>query len=206
MTKLFRFLLVVLVTLALPVGARAAGGDASVRLINMTDGKEALTLKAGEVSVTAPKGSAGGYQAFAPGGEVATVGSSTTEMLLAAGHFYSVVASGAAAAPTLSFLEDPTSGSPARAMLIFYNLTDHEVLNLVTADGKNIVVQGVASGVNGARAIPAMSLRLGVAEVGHLMADVPSTAFEGGASYTIIAHGSGKEVTAVLVKGEPAQN
>ena len=204
MTKLFRFLLIVACVLAVSGMARAEGNVASVRLIDVTEGKEALTLKAGEASVTAPKNSAGAYHALPPGGEMAAVGASSTEMLLAAGHFYSVVASGSAAAPTLSFLEDPASGSAARAMLIFYNLTDHEVLNLVTADGKNMVVQGVAAGVNGARAIPPMSLRLGVAEVGHVLADVPSTAFAGGASYTIIARGSGKEVTAVLVKGETA--
>jgi len=176
-------------------------GAAFVRFVDATGGNKALNLAVGEVKLEAPKGGAGAYGIVMQGEQEAVIGNSTAPLVVMAGHFYSVVASGSSSAPALNLLEDPRPANPAKAVLVFYNLTDHEILNLSTADGKTTVINAVAKGISGNRAVNPVNVGLAVSEGGKALAGVAPVQLERGQSYSIIATGTGDEVKAVLVKG-----
>lgn len=166
---------------------------AYVRVIE-TSGKEQAALTLGSVTLPQVVGTAGAYALVTEGeykvGEL--------PIKIEAAHAYTLVIGGT----TPVLLEDPVSDNPAKALLIFYNLTPATELALTTADGKTEVLTAVAPNTQKSRAVNGISAALGVRAAAGQLSALPATELSRGRAYSIIATGSAEQPTVQLVENK----
>ncbi len=106
----------------------------------------------------------------------------------------------------LHLLQDPQLENRSRSMLVLYNFTDKPALDLVTADGKLSIINGVGANMNGSRVVQPLQVDLAIAANGSQIAKIEPIALERGGSYSLIATGSGDAIALQLLKPEPGSN
>lgn len=114
---------------------------------------------------------------------------------LAEGKFYSAVLTGSG----LNVLEDHSVKTPAKALIVFCNLTGREKLVLKAAGRPINIVDGVAKGAEGAREINPVKIGLDVFDGDKKIASVDPVLLDRGAAYGVIAFDKGSGDIAVTV-------
>lgn len=140
------------------------------------------------------------YMPLMQGSYTAAHEANSVPVQLEADRHYTVVAGEGG---QLVFLPDPELENRARALLAVYNLTDQPALNLVTADGKLTVVEGIGLKAVGSRMVQPVKASLALAANGNILTSVDTLTLESNTVYTIIASGSGAAITATIIKDGP---
>jgi alginate O-acetyltransferase complex protein AlgF len=150
-------------------------------------GKAVASVSYGEVStyVVVPMG----QRSMALGAVAAA------DLNVSAGSFYTV-ALGSGGVVTL---EDPINNNLAKALLVFYNLSDQPV-SLRTADGGTTIVDAIAPGEQGHRAVNPIEVALAAWGDGGAITSFDTMQLERGAAYSVFVLGSGAEAEAVFTK------
>lgn len=143
-------------------------GAAFVRLLNT--GAESADFKAGGKTFSkVTEGSVSPYYVVKSG----NVGNTP----VVAGTFYTLHAD--------KTLTDPAITDPSKALLLLYNFSTTETLSLKTADGKIAIIDSVAKGANGSRAINPRKVPMALFAGDQKLADVSSEGMERGRAYSI---------------------
>lgn len=200
MKKISFYLLAVSLLLPLSAQAQDAGlydpvapaGSAFVRFIN--NGATEAALKPVVQTKTFEEASFGEATAYVPvrGGQTATIklGAVSAEQPLVAGGYYTAILQGT----TLKVVTDDALSNPAKAMIAFYNLSNHPNLTLKTADGATEVVAPVAQQAGGYRLINGVRVALSVYDGATKLADVGPVDLKRGEATTILVRQPGTEV------------
>ncbi len=160
----------------------APEGSAFVRFLNAGAVEISPVLDGKSYENLAPNGLS--PYVVKPAGEVkVALGNTSAKISLEEGKFYTLILHNGVP----SILEDPASNNRAKALLVFYNLTDHETLALKTADGKIEIIAPVAKGGNSWREINAVRIGFSAYDGEIKAAGLEGKTLERSAAYAVIA-------------------
>ena len=98
---------------------------------------------------------------------------------------------------------DPLATNRAKALVVFYNLTDIQNLSLKTADGSIAIVENVGALKNDSREINAVRIGFSVHDENGEVASLEEKALDRGSSYSVFAFDEGEEkVSLVFIRAE----
>lgn len=178
-----------------------------VRVINVVTGTPSplSPIVGGKTLMTVAAKGHTDYYPLPKGDKKYVLGKLTGSVTLAAGHFYTLVVSGEAAAVKMSLLEDPTPQNKARALINFYNLSSVPTLSLKTTDGKTTVIDKLGAGKVGSRAVNPLKVSLSAFGDTQPLATLKDTAFERGFAYTLLAMGTSDKLELVWFANKMAK-
>ncbi len=177
-----------------------------VRVINAVSGTATLSpIVGGKTLMTVATRGHTDYYPLPKGDKKYVLGKLTGSVNLVAGHFYTLVLSGEAAAPKMSMLEDPTPQNKARALINFYNLSSAPTLSLKTTDGKTTVIDTLGAGKVGSRAVNPLKVSLSAFVDTQPLATLKDTAFERGFAYSLLAMGTPEKLELVWFANKMAK-
>jgi alginate O-acetyltransferase complex protein AlgF len=165
---------------------RAIGAGSMVSL-----GSSVMAVPSNSIS----EGGAGTYSLVTQG----KYGEGQQALEVKAGRYYSVVSK-----PTQKLLEDPIASDPAKALLVFYNLTSKPGLSLKTADGKTEIIAATAPASLGSRSVNALKVGFGLADANSVLATTPVQQLERGQAYSLIAQEEEGKLALTLVQNTVA--
>jgi alginate O-acetyltransferase complex protein AlgF len=154
----------------------------------------------GPLSLAAAPGGASPYRVIVQGKVTAKAGATVQALQLTAGHFYSVVLGPGS---KITLLDDPAANNKAKALIVFYNLTDRP-LDLRTADGGTKVIEAVAPGRSGLRLVNAAAVGFSTYAAGGqaALAKTASQTLVRGVGYSAIAVPKGGGVALTWQRAE----
>lgn len=100
-----------------------------------------------------------------------------------ADQYYTAVTSG----DSVVLIKDQALANRAKALVLFYNLTDKDKLTLKTADGKVEVIPAQAKGASAGREMNGVKVTFGVFDGDTKLAELPESLLERGKAYSVIA-------------------
>lgn len=170
---------------------------AFVRAVHASAGAGAVTPDLGGKSVASVSyGEVSTYVVVPMGQRSMELGTGTSaDLNVSAGSFYTV----ALGSGGVVSLEDPINNNLAKALLVFYNLSDQPV-SLRTADGGTTIVDTIAPGELGHRAVNPIEVALAAWGDSGAITSFDALQLERGAAYSVFVLGSGAEAKAVFTK------
>jgi hypothetical protein len=193
MHKIAPFLTSAIFALSLSAPALAGGegglypgapppGSAFVRFIN-GGGAGAAAIR-GKAYKAVPPGAAGAYVPVPQGAADLSFGGKAAAANLKEGVHYTAVFSRG----RLAVLEEPPANNRLKAEILLVNLSAAPAVSLRTADGAASVVDPVAPGALGARAVNPVRAGFAVYANGKKVSEVPALPLERGARYTALVY------------------
>jgi alginate O-acetyltransferase complex protein AlgF len=172
---------------------------AFVRAVHASAGAGAVAPDLGGKAVPAVGyGEASAYVVVPMGARTMAMGAgASAELDVSAGSFYTV-ALGSGGVVTL---EDPINNNLAKALLVFYNLSDRPV-SLRTADGGTTIVDTIAPGQLGSRAVNPIEVALAAWSDDGAITSFDARQLARGAAYSVFVLGSGAEARAVFIENK----
>ncbi|MEZ0262227.1 MAG: alginate O-acetyltransferase AlgF [Alphaproteobacteria bacterium] len=158
-------------------------GSAFVRFLNADARAAAIDIK-GKAYGNAQQGQLTRY-IYVPAGETAvSFGGTTASKQMAEGQRYSVVL----AKGKLAVLEEPAEKSPLKAEIVLINASSRPGVALKSADGAVSVIDPVAPGALGARAVNAVKVPFALYTEGKKIEDLTARDLERGGSYAVVVY------------------
>lgn len=203
---LLKNLLVCFFILSIAGPAAAQGGlydsppppDASfVRVLSLSSDSPAQ-IEVGGTILEVGAGALLPYKILTAGTYSLDLASGAASVTTSAQHYLTLVLTGLPERP-IAVLDDTLAAAPSKAVLVFYNLTGQQV-DLTTADGKTKVLGPVPELSSANRAVNGITVAFGLSSSGNLLASSSEFALERGKVYSIVAAGSGDNVTLNLVE------
>jgi len=170
---------------------------AFVRVVHAQPGTGELAPSLGSKSLDALAYQQSSPYVVVPQGErQASFGASgSAPFTVSAGSFYTV----ALATQGVVLLDDPINTNLTKSLLVIYNLSDIASISLRTADGATTIVDGVAPGTVGHRAVNPLEVTLAAWSGDAAIQAFDTLKMERGEAYSVFVMGTGSDVTAVLV-------
>jgi alginate O-acetyltransferase complex protein AlgF len=158
-------------------------GSAFVRFLNADPGPAVIELRGKSYGATR-QGVLTRY-IFVPNGESQlSFGGNGAMKALQEGRRYSVVL----AKGKLTILEEPAEKSPLKAEIVLINASSRPGMALKTADGSVSVIEAVAPGSLGARAVNAVKVPFALYAGGKKIGELAPPDLERGESYAVIVY------------------
>lgn len=174
--------------------AVAPANSAFIRVMNLSDAGVEVTLTSKTSAQRVAAGQFGGYRFVEPGTHRIGVAGQTLEAELKANTASTVLYRNG----TLVLLVDDVVNEPARAQIVFYNLTDTPAA-LTTVDGKTPVVESRPPFQNGSRMVNEVKIGFAAYAGEQSLVTYPEQLLRKGRSYSyaLLPEGGGYRALAV---------
>lgn len=182
--------------------AVAPANSAFIRVMNLSDSGVEFTLTSKTTAQRIAAGQFGGYRFVEPGMHRIGVAGKTLESELKANTASTVLFRDG----QLQLLQDDVVNEPARAQIVFYNLTGDEAM-LTTVDGKTPVVDKRGAYQNGSRMVNEVKIAFAAYAGERKLAAYPEQLLRKGRSYSyaLLPDGEGYRSLAVANSVDASQ-
>ncbi len=167
--------------------------SAFVRVIHADTSMESMTAQIAEQSYEGLElGGISDYKVVAEGNYDVMLGSVTAGLEFSAGNYYSV----AVANGEVSLLQDDINSNLAKTMLVLYNFSDVDAVDMKTADGSTSVVVGVAPQEMGNILVNPIQVDLAAFSAADAVDSFTGLSLHSGATYSMVVVGSSDALSA----------